>query len=318
MWPLPTGLLLERLRPEKSPSSTSEALGGSQKADPLSSIGTPSRFRIKDSDIPTFFSLLHPLEEVKPLATLDEDTRPVGLAQTETDLAQPKLFCSSSSRIIFSSSDVPILVIYDEETQQHSLCLLRRDTPDDADLNYDVAKQHHTSILSNIGQSFPGVDEIEFIRDRAVRAALLEQEYLIRPDLFLEYLPVAADKGVLSKNQKSDPAHHIFLCAGETPQELGLCFLLPHINMLECYYISQDSLKGTFAISNTLSTPSSRSDFRSSLYHSPLCVLYTLLERYSIERAIVSSVESDCPWSRDRALKPPLGSASVRPLARSV
>lgn len=246
VWPLPTGLLLERSHlTESDPAVQLQA-----ETDPLGSIGNPAHFRMREAEIPTFFSLMHPLEEVKPLAAIVDGAVRVSPGSNSPDSFAPHtLFCSVTSRILFSSPMVPLIVIYDSATEEHCLCLLRRDSPDDADLSYDIAKQQHDSILSAIGPKFPNVELHELVRDRDVRASLLEHEYLIRSDLFPETIQISAStnpsSGVLMK-QKSTPAHHIFLTAGESASELGLCLLLPESNLLECYYISQETLLGMF------------------------------------------------------------------------
>jgi len=90
IWPLPQGLLAERAT---GPGET-----------------TPN------PDSPTYFSLLHPLEELKPLSIFD----------ASNDQSIDEFVCDPFTKVVFTSPLLPFIVTYHERKNIHSFWVLRQ------------------------------------------------------------------------------------------------------------------------------------------------------------------------------------------------
>lgn len=153
IWPLPhgkqggvrltlSGLLLER------------ALFGSHE----SLDDTIEKFVDEDESLPTLFSLLDPLDEVKPFSYqyLPDPNRVYHFWTQAWHLAvDPFLIenffvCAPQTSIAWSSYALPFIVTYNGDTKKHTAYLLRKAETENEDLTYQKATQSKSSFASEI------------------------------------------------------------------------------------------------------------------------------------------------------------------------
>ncbi len=105
IWALPAGLLLER---------------------------DQSEYELSDSQTPSLFSLLHPLEDVFPVAIRSEPSQDGTDAQSGTTSSMPMHL--PKHQVLYSSSSFPLLVIYDFTRCCHTFWTIEdlRPSPEDA------------------------------------------------------------------------------------------------------------------------------------------------------------------------------------------
>lgn len=117
MWPLPTGILLER-RKHISPSQLSSHV-------PLID---------QDDNAPSLFRILHPLEEARALYFFNLESKcsyfgvpyKPSMENEDEDLSirDPHL------RVVYSSSDIPLLILFNNDLKKHTIWLIRIEKED--------------------------------------------------------------------------------------------------------------------------------------------------------------------------------------------
>ncbi|XP_043478595.1 anaphase-promoting complex subunit 1 [Leptopilina heterotoma] len=107
VWPTKFGLLLEKSEVSTSSSSRYTSLEMSRA---LSN---------SDSHLPVAFSLMHPLDEICPLLIKHGSI---------------SYMCDSSQKIVFTSSEPSLAVIYDTKTGLHSVYKIRKATPEECQI----------------------------------------------------------------------------------------------------------------------------------------------------------------------------------------
>jgi hypothetical protein len=194
MWPLPTGLLLERARLPKHDDPLSPAALGSKHRSPNSyasmstRTGSPSQLQFNEYELPTLFSLLHPLDELKPVSFIDQSQMPrdakkpdpttpskpsmgpeptglnttMDMSETSTSMVQfpEDLFvCQPDMHLVFSTGDVALMVIFDDRNGRHSVWLLRQQERDEDSVSYELAKRQRAEAArlhrGGLDTSFP-------------------------------------------------------------------------------------------------------------------------------------------------------------------
>jgi hypothetical protein len=187
MWPLPMGLLLERATtleqthnnhtPKRTPGSSGMP----------TRTGSPSLTMLGEHEFPTLFSLLHPLDELKPVSFVDKTQIPhptpakqdpitpsrhinsasvtslddTSQSETNTSIAQfpEDLFvCQPKLHLVFSTGDVALMATFDERDGCHSVWLLRQQERDEDNVSYQLAKQQRDEAVQHqrgLNSSFP-------------------------------------------------------------------------------------------------------------------------------------------------------------------
>jgi hypothetical protein len=299
MWPLPTGLLLQRA-PSNARQTVAPIQGISVKAD--------------DDDAPTLFSLLHPLEEIRPVSYLDHRSTlaasfvPAPAPSTRTPKHQtpktpghsevnlesqlkelkqnkiedsniPRFICAPHLRLIYSSADVPLLVFYNTKTMLHSIWLIRKapkvveTIPSPLDPLDPLVSPATTS---NPLDSFQSSFQEGYTRDlswgpeqsapRPIRSDLrLEHLYTEIPRTSTDpKLPRTLNEGG-ALYEGSAPATQVFLLV--TPEaHLRLGFMLTEQKALHLYQLSSEEDEEIRNLSTTSLGSSGTGDSDPSLY----------------------------------------------------
>lgn len=270
MWPLPRGLLLQRAKPT---SSASYAHIPGLHED------------VGFDDAPTMWSLKHPLEELRPVpffdfrSSLAADFVPTPLPanrketgstpktpgmkdpQFETQLGKlgdkvpeddgdfSRLICLPHLRLVYSSADVPLIVLYNSETKLHSIWLIRKAEKTEICLANEPSED--VSDLNMTSESLQASFQAGYTRDLRWQS---QSETPISPpkcDLRLEHIFTEIPRYAAKESKSpyavrnidgdgyegSPQANHIFLLV--TPEaHLRLCFMITEIQQLHIYELT--------------------------------------------------------------------------------
>ncbi|XP_049848733.1 anaphase-promoting complex subunit 1-like [Schistocerca gregaria] len=242
MWALPTGLLLQRST--RGCCHTEGSRGGAGGAGAAESML---------EEAPVFYSLTHPLDEVRPLSVFD--CSPFGGGFEDACLCQVKqhvkfggcageasgdslVISNPAFRVVFSSACLPLVVLYNKVTKLHSFWLVRSrrdgqrepcgessalqetESPAPSDAEFFSAPKKERAALSHFADGLPCSP-----RERAVNADVALEH------LYTERLPTGTSLSKLG------PATQVFFLATHEAS-LAVCFLIPQRGLLQFFEVS--------------------------------------------------------------------------------
>lgn len=184
MWAIPGGLLLER---------------------------DQSQITTKDKEFsrsPNLFSMLNPLEEIKPVSFLSKNSGiskvsiPSDLIQNDpTTIFDEPDFVSKQDQVVFVSDRLPLMITHSADTQTHHFWILHKKDDPNEERTYERA-QHlaqlrveqedekrkarllHSLQNSNLDSSFHYEEQHSIIEE----SFLVESDALIKGEIYLEWI----------------------------------------------------------------------------------------------------------------------------------
>lgn len=272
MWPLPRGLLLQRAK-----------INSSSSFAPINGLHHDNANDM--DDLPTLWSLKHPLEELRPVpffdfrSSLAADYVPTPLPANRKETgATPKtpgmkdpqfeaqlgkvnekagddggdfsrLIAHPHLRLVYSSSDVPLIVIYNTETRLHSIWLVRK--AEKVEIRLSNEPGYEDSDLTATTETLQASFQAGYTRDLSWKPQNESTPSAPKCDVRLEHIfteiPRYAAKDSTSQYtvrnvdgdgyEGSPQVNHVFLLV--TPDaHLRLCFMMSELQQLHIYELT--------------------------------------------------------------------------------